>query len=153
MKILIGVDDSPHSKAAVEYVKQMTWPKGSTIQVLSVVRPVVPVYSEAFVPPATYVGEMNEETIRFHQETAANAERDLQGTGLRTEARILSGDPRTELVEAAREERADLLVVGSHGRTGVAKLLMGSVAAYVAAHAPCSVMVVKLGAPPASTRK
>lgn len=155
MKILIGVDDSPHSKAAVEYVRKMTWPRGSTIQVLSVVRPVVPVYSEAYVPAATYVGEMNDETIRFHQETAASAERELQGTGLRTEARILNGDPRTELVEAAREERADLLVVGSHGRTGIAKLLMGSVASYVVAHAPCSVMVVKLGdrvvpaAPPA----
>lgn len=158
MKILIGVDDSPHSRAAVEYVRKMTWPSGSTIEVLSVVRPVVAMYAEAYVPPATFVGEMNEEAVRFHQETAANAERELQGTGLKTEAKILNGDPRTELVEAARAEKADLLVLGSHGRTGIAKLLMGSVASYVVAHAPCSVMVVKLGdrvahAPPAQPRK
>ena len=144
MKILIGVDDSPHSRAAVEYVRKMTWPKDSTIEVLSVVRPVVALYAEAYVPGPTYVGTMNEEVTRFHQETAAKAERELQRTGLRTEARILNGDPRTELVEAARAERADLLVVGSHGRTGMAKLLMGSVASYVVTHAPCSVMVVKL---------
>ena len=144
MKILIGVDDSPHSRAAVEFARKMTWPKGSTIKVLSVVRPVVAMYAEAYVPAPTYGGEMNEEMVRFHQETAAKAERELQGTGLKTEAKILNGDPRTELVEAARAEQADLLVVGSHGRTGMAKLLMGSVASYVVAHAPCSVMVVKL---------
>ena len=159
MKILIGVDDSPHSRAAVEFVRKMAWPKDSTIKVLSVVRPAVAMYAEAYVPAPAYVGELNEETVRFHQETAANAERELQGTGLKTEAKILNGDPRTELVEAARTEYADLLVVGSHGRTGMAKLLMGSVASYVVAHAPCSVMVVKLAeravreAPPAGTRK
>ena len=145
MKILIGVDDSPHSLAAVEYARKMTWPKDSTIKVLSVARPVVAMYAEAFVPSTTYGVELNDEVVRYHQETAANAERKLQGTGLRTKAEVLNGDPRTELVEAARNEQADLLIVGSHGRTGIAKLLMGSVASHVVAHAPCSVMVVKLG--------
>ena len=144
MKIMIGVDDSPHSQAAVEFVRKMTWPKGSTIEVLSVVRPVVGVYSEAYVPAPAYVEEANEGMVRRHQEIASGAERQLQGLGLATEARILHGDPRTELVDAAREQRADLLVLGSHGRTGMSKLLMGSVASYVVTHAPCSVMVVKL---------
>jgi nucleotide-binding universal stress UspA family protein len=145
MKILIGVDDSPHSKAAVEFVRKMTWPKGSTVEVLSVVRPVVGVYSEAYVPAPAYVEEANEGMVRRHQEIASGAEMQLQGLGLPTGARILHGDPRTELVDAAREARADLLVLGSHGRTGMSKLLMGSVASYVVTHAPCSVMVVKLG--------
>jgi nucleotide-binding universal stress UspA family protein len=113
--------------------------------VLSVVRPVVAAYSEAFVPGPGYVQEANDELIRHHQEIASDAERRLQGLGLRAAARILHGDPRTELVEAAREARADLLVLGSHGRTGMSKLLMGSVASHVVTHAPCSVMVVKLG--------
>lgn len=145
MKIMIGVDDSPHSQAAVEFVRKMTWPKGSTIQVLSVVRPVVAIYAEAYVPAPAYVGEANEEAVRYHQETASNAERELQSTGLGIEAKILHGDPRTELVEAARNGQVDLLVLGSHGRTGMTKLLMGSVASYVVTHAPCTVMVVKLG--------
>ena len=144
MRIVIGVDDSPHSHAAVEFVRKMTWPRESTIVVLSVVRPVAGVYAEAYVSPEPYVEQMSGDLVRFPQETAASAERDLQTTGLKTDARILHGDPRTALVEAARTERADLLVVGSHGRTGMAKLLMGSVAAYVVTHAPCSVMVVKL---------
>lgn len=144
MKIMIGVDGSPHSRAAVDCVRRMTWPAGSTIQVLSVARPAVAVAAEAFVPPATFVGEIYTEAVRFHQEIAAGVERDLQGTGLDTEAMVMNGDPRIELVEAARAWDADLVVLGSHGRTGLARLLMGSVAAYVVAHAPCSVLVVKL---------
>jgi nucleotide-binding universal stress UspA family protein len=144
MKIMVGVDDSPHSRAAVEFVRKMAWPKESRVLVVSAVQSVVAVYAEAYAGATPYVDPMNEELVRFHQETVAGAERELQTAGLRTEAKILHGDPRTALVEAARTERADLLVVGSHGRTGMAKLLMGSVAAHVAAHAPCSVMVVKL---------
>ncbi len=145
MKIMIGVDDSPHSRAAVEFVRRMTWPKESRVLVVSAVRPAVAVYAEAYAGTSPYVEPMNDDLVRFHQEIASASERDLQGAGLGTEARIVHGDPRTALVEAAREERVDLLVVGSHGRTGMAKLLMGSVASHVVAHAPCSVMVVKLG--------
>ena len=144
MKILIGVDESPHSRAAVEFVKKMSWPKDSSILVLSAVRPVVAVYAETYIPAPSYVEQMTEDAVRLHEETASTAERNLQSTGLKIEARTVHGDPRTALVDAARSERADLLVVGSHGRTGVTKLLMGSVASHVVAHAPCSVMVVKL---------
>jgi nucleotide-binding universal stress UspA family protein len=144
MKILIGVDDSPYSKAAVEFVRKMAWPKGSSILVLSAVPPVVGVYAEAYVPPAQYLEELNNDMVRAHQETAAGAERELQATGLHVEGKVLHGDPRTALVETARTEKADLLVVGSHSRTGVTKLLMGSVASHVVSHAPCSVMVVRL---------
>jgi len=48
------------------------------------------------------------------------------------------------LVDVARREGIDLLVVGSHGRTGLGKLLMGSVAAHVVGHAGCNVLVVRL---------
>jgi nucleotide-binding universal stress UspA family protein len=54
------------------------------------------------------------------------------------------GDPREAIVEAARKTGADLVVVGSHGRTGIGKLVLGSVASHVVTHAPCSVLVVKL---------
>ena len=144
MRILIGVDDSPHSRAALEFVKTMAWPRGSSILVLSVVRPVAGVYAEAYVPAPSYFAELSEDMKRVCEETVAGAERELKGTELRTEGRVLLGDPRATLCETARTERADLVVVGSHGRTGMAKLLMGSVASYVVTHAPCSVMVVKL---------
>ena len=56
---------------------------------------------------------------------------------------MLVGDPREALIEMARREGADLIVVGSHGRSGLTKLLMGSVASHVVTHAPCDVLVVR----------
>jgi nucleotide-binding universal stress UspA family protein len=143
MRILIGVDDSPFSEAAVEFVRTMSWPRGSAAIVVTAVRPAVPVYSEIYVPAAPPSPELLGEQTQAAQELVSNAERSLQGAGLTTEARVLDGDPREALVELVKTERADLLVVGSHGRTGLAKLLMGSVAAHVLAHAPCTVIVVK----------
>ena len=143
MKILVGVDDSPHSKAAVEFVRKMTWPKDSKVIVLSVVKPVAPAYAEVYAPFALPM-ETLEDMTRMHQDIASNAEQTLQVGSLTTEARVLQGDPRTTLIEAAYSEHVDLIVVGSHGRTGLAKLLIGSVASHVVTHAPCSVLVVKL---------
>jgi nucleotide-binding universal stress UspA family protein len=57
---------------------------------------------------------------------------------------FLEGDPATEIVRYANDERVDLIVMGTHGRTGVERLLMGSVAEKVMRDAPCSVLVVKL---------
>ena len=143
MKIMIGVDDSPHSKAAVEYVKKMKWSERTSVIVLSAVQPVATVYAEAWVPAAEYEA-LNQDLVRRHQELGAIAERDLRAAGLTTEARAVMGDPRTVLIDLAERELVDLIVVGSHGRTGIAKLLMGSVASHVVTHAPCSVMVVKM---------
>lgn len=56
----------------------------------------------------------------------------------------LEGDPATEIVGYAKDVGADLIVMGTHGRTGLERLLMGSVAEKVLRDAPCSVLVVKL---------
>jgi nucleotide-binding universal stress UspA family protein len=146
MKILIGVDDSPHARAAVECVRKMAWPAGTSVVVLSVVRPAVGAYAEVYAPGITYADRLLEDQIKFHEDLASQAERTLREAGLPTEARVVQGDPREALVDAARAEHCDLIVMGSHGRTGIAKLLIGSVASHVVSHAPCSVMVVKLGA-------
>jgi nucleotide-binding universal stress UspA family protein len=57
---------------------------------------------------------------------------------------FLEGDPATEIVRYAREAGVDRIVMGTHGRTGTERLLMGSVAEKVLRDAPCSVLVVKL---------
>jgi nucleotide-binding universal stress UspA family protein len=53
------------------------------------------------------------------------------------------GDPSIEIVKAAREWPADLIVIGSHGRQGVSRMLLGSVAEAVTRHAPCPVLVIR----------
>ena len=142
MKILIGVDDSACSHAALEFVRKLEWPAKSKALVVSAVRPAVMAYSEVYVP-AVAAEELMETQTKDAQELVSRAELELRDSGLATEARVLTGDPREAIVQTAKDEGADLVVVGSHGRSGIAKLLMGSVAAHVVTHAPCSVLVVK----------
>lgn len=67
----------------------------------------------------------------------------LERHGLTARTMSVIGDPASVILETAERERVDLIVVGSHGRTGLQRFLMGSVAARVVGHAPCSVLVIK----------
>lgn len=143
MRVLIAIDDSPCSRAALDFVRTSPWAAQSKVIVVSAVRPAVMAYSEIYVPPAAAVEELLEEQKKIHQDLVSQAERRLRDAGLATEARVLIGDPREAILEVASEEKVDLVVVGSHGRSGLTKLLMGSVASHIVTHAPCSVLVVK----------
>jgi nucleotide-binding universal stress UspA family protein len=136
------MDDSVHSKAALEYVKSMKWPAGSKFVVFAVSAPVV-AYTMVDAGAMTWMKTAEEEMTVAAEELTARAERELRDAGLATEARVAQGDPRVAIVEAARTMGADMVVVGSHGRSGIGKLVMGSVASHVVTHAPCTVTVVK----------
>jgi nucleotide-binding universal stress UspA family protein len=60
---------------------------------------------------------------------------------------LAEGDPATAILRAARDNHCDLIVMGTHGRTGLRRLLMGSVAEQVVRKAPCLVLTVKAGGP------
>jgi nucleotide-binding universal stress UspA family protein len=143
MNILLGLDDSPHAEITVRAVLGMCWPLRSRVTVLSCAPPQAQPASEIPKPPASFHARLQEEIARTRQYLVDCAERRLRACGLEVEIEVALGDPRLVLVDAARERKVDLLVVGSHGRTGVSKLLMGSVATHVVTHAPCTVMVVK----------
>jgi len=142
MKILLGVDDSPCSMAAIEYVKKAGWPADAQVIVLSAAAPVFVGPGEAAAPMV--VEQLNEGQIEYHRIVAARAAKELQAAGLKAESRSPASDPRSAIVDAARSEKVDLIVVGSHGRSGFAKLLLGSVASHVVTHAHCNVLVVKV---------
>ena len=125
----------------------MTWPPNTVMVVLSTAQLPLGAYSETYAPVAVDVSHWLEELIKLHKDVASRGARRLADAGLRTEERVLPGDPREVLIDEARKERADLIVVGSHGRTGLEKLVMGSVATHVVTHAPCSVLVVRRTSP------
>ena len=144
MKILIALDASPHSERAVDFVARIRWPAGSRVMVLSVMQPVTHPAAGPY-DAATLEAEMIAERCQRLEDVVSSAERRLRENGFATEGRVLVGDPRESLTQAARSERADLLVMGSHGRTGIAKLMLGSVSSHIVTHASCSVLVVKSG--------
>lgn len=63
--------------------------------------------------------------------------------GISVDHRLLEGEPAQEIVRLAKETEADIIVMGSHGRTGFGRLVMGSVAEQVGRHATCAVLTVK----------
>lgn len=91
---------------------------------------------------------MMERIRELQGEMVGRSQKTLTDAGLQAEGRVIEGDPREVLLEEARREGVDLIVVGSHGRTGLEKLLMGSVASHIVTHAACSVVVVRRRTPP-----
>jgi len=142
MKILVAIDDSLCSRAALDFVRDMAPRAVSSVVILSAVRVPVMAYSEAF-PSVSVMEEMVKEQREAREELVSRAELDFLHMGLATKARVVEDDPQHAIVEAAKQENVDMIVIGSHGRSGIAKLVLGSVAAHVVAHAPCSVLVVK----------
>ena len=143
MKVLIGLDASRFSDDALDYVSRGPWPPGTHFIVASAVSVVPLAYSEAYVPAPVQTEELLRDMTKFHGEVVTKGARTLKDSGLDAEGRVLQGDARETLLELARKEKVDLIVVGSHGRTGLGKLVMGSVASHIVTHAPCSVLVVR----------
>ena len=143
MKVIIGIDDSPFSRTAVDYVRDAPWPANSRFIVLSAAPLETVAYSVMDVGAVSLVQEVQKEQVTKHREVVAHVERELRGVGLATVGRVERGDPGEVIVNAALSEGADLVIVGSHGRTGLRKLVLGSVAGHVVTRAPCSVLVVK----------
>lgn len=143
MKVLIGVDHSRFSEAALELVRKSAWPPGTHFIVVSAVAPIPLAYADIYLPVPAQNEEVISSLTTFHAELAARGARTLKDNGLDAEGRVLQGDARDSILELARTENVDLIVVGSHGRTGLTKMLMGSVASHVVTHAHCSVLVVR----------
>ena len=144
MKVIVGVDSSSFSEAAILHVIESHWPKGTSFLVISAAEPVFIAPGEALATQAIAMYVDQQEA--FHKQVAERAAARLRDAGLVARGVMKRGDPRIVLEENARSEQADLVIVGSHGRSGLKKLFLGSVADHVVAHAPCPVLVVKTSA-------
>jgi len=143
MKLLLAIDNSDYSAAAVREVAMRPWPPNTLVRVLSVVEPVTPPAAELWYDAGGSLERVQQEmTKRATQLTTSTAET-LRQKGLTVDSAVRDGDARSVIVDEARNWPADLIVLGSHGYTGIKRLLLGSVALSVVSHAPCSVEVVR----------
>jgi nucleotide-binding universal stress UspA family protein len=140
--ILHPTDFSRASAKAFATALDLARANDAALTIVHVLTPIVPVAGEAYVLPETY------ERIESAARAAAQKQldrlgRSAQSAGVRAAGALLTGAPHDQIVRAARSRRADVVVLGTHGRTGLARLFLGSVAARVAALAPCPVLTVR----------
>ena len=144
VRILIGVDQSSDSNAAVDAVCSRNWPKGSEVGVLAIVDTVMPINSESTDSAAMKWIEVDDERnwdqVREIFEPAAEK---LRRAGLHAEVLVRRGNPADEILEEADTWGADCIFVGAKGTRGIDRLLLGSVSSAVSARAHCSVEVVR----------
>lgn len=141
MKILLATDGSKFSDAAAEHVARQFRPQDSEVRVLNVVEPI-----SEMVPPQMaprYYPELDEQVAEAKQVTARTAKM-LAEAGFQVSTAVMTGDAKTVILDEAADWGADLIVLGSHGRTGLERFLLGSVSEAIAHHTACSVEIVRL---------
>lgn len=142
MKILLATDGSDFALAAAKSIAERPWPKGSEIKVLGVEDFILPAMEPWYIEPSTF-DRLHKEAKEREQEAVSAAAKIISDAGLKVSPTILSGNPKAVIVDEAKDWQADLIVVGSHGRKGIDRFLLGSVSAAVAMHAHCSVEVIR----------
>lgn len=143
MKVLLALDDSKFSEAATQAVVRQFRRDQTEVCILHVVEPLLLV-------PYEYIGDVGmlnaaqQQTLKQGKELVVRAKQLLDKAGFKVQTAIVEGDPKSTIIDYASRWSADLVIVGSHGRKGLDRFLMGSVAESVARHAPCSILIVRI---------
>jgi nucleotide-binding universal stress UspA family protein len=142
-RILTATDGSKYSEKAAAEAIGIAKRSGALLIAVSVVT------SEMISPFDIVHSEMQKDLIagkelKAAEENIKNIKEAAEKEGIRIEGIILAGKPYEAILETAKEKLVDLIVVGSHGRTGIEKLIMGSVTERVIVLSPCPVLVVKV---------
>jgi nucleotide-binding universal stress UspA family protein len=141
--ILLPTDFSGCSNYALPYAAAIARATKATIVCVHVVEPIVPAvgYTGLAEPmPIADISDQLQDSAERELPRLAECE---ECAGLNVEEVIVHGDPAAEIVRVAEEREVDLIVISSHGRTGLGRILFGSTAEAVVRHASCPVLVVK----------
>jgi nucleotide-binding universal stress UspA family protein len=133
--VLFATDFSDNSKIAFRVACALARDYGAHLVIMHVAAPLIGFYGEgAVIPePQAYEDSLREE-LELVRPTDPNVPVEYQ---------LAEGDAASEILRIAKECKADVIVLGTHGRSGISRLLMGSVAETVLRRAPCPVLTVK----------
>lgn len=139
-RILVAVDAEPVAARAADLARDLARSTHGKLALIHVIDPGAGYAPEGGVPAGELYQLAEEEGRRFLETFRPTAVAEPPPLEF-----VPVGSPAAEIVKAAREWAADLIVIGSHGRAGVKRVLLGSVAEAVMRHAPCPVLVVRAG--------
>jgi nucleotide-binding universal stress UspA family protein len=152
-RILVPIDFSEHSKRTVSYATKTASRHNSTIYLLHVFQ--IPDYVVTpYARRRQNSAEVQSHVDAAEQEARENLEafaQELSVRGIKVKPFLRVGYPFDEIVLMAKHFDVDLIIIGSHGRGGLSRLLVGSTAERVVEHAPCPVLVVKGSRPVAKS--
>jgi nucleotide-binding universal stress UspA family protein len=137
-KILVPFDFSEHSEKALRWAIDMAEKWQASVLLFHVVPTPTypPMVTGGFFDISQFETSLQEDAERRIREVVAKEKRG----GI--ESKVVVGVPFPDICRTAEQEKVDLIIMGSHGRTGLAHVLIGSVAERVVRHAPCPVLVV-----------
>jgi nucleotide-binding universal stress UspA family protein len=134
-KIVLATDGSRFSTAAAERAITLAKSYGGELKVISIVDVPTEFYAEA--PQAV------EDMVKKATGYVNDVKKQATEAGVKTETFVAEAEAYEAIINLAKEQNAEMIVMGSHGRTGLKRLLMGSVTEKVISHAPCPVLVIK----------
>ena len=142
-RILLPTDFSGCANYALPYAAAIARAVDATVICVNVVEPIVPAVGYTGMAEAMPIAEMSEQMEDSAERELPDVMRCEDLRGLKVEEVIGHGDAAAEIVRVADERDVDLIVISSHGRTGLGRIIFGSTAEAVVRHARCPVLVVK----------
>ena len=145
MRVLVAYDGSPAADAAIDQIVARPWSEGTRVRVVTVVE------TQLFYPLANGIEVYPPISEKIRAAMRENAYRGVQSAVAKLKAKpgiepsydLREGDVKSALLEAIREWKADLVIVGSHGKGALGRFFLGSVSHTLVTHAPCNVEVVR----------
>jgi nucleotide-binding universal stress UspA family protein len=144
-RILVPVDFSEDSLKALAYARDLVKPFGAEVVVVHVVEPIYYAAPADMYMTSPNLATLLDEQQKLARQQLARIARDLEKTGLRVRAVLKTGSPAQVIIDTAKSAAVDLIVMATHGRTGLSHLFMGSVAEKVVRTAACPVLTVRGG--------
>jgi nucleotide-binding universal stress UspA family protein len=141
-RILHPSDFSRASGAAFARAVSMAKAERARLLLVHVLAPAVPIAGEGYISPKVY-DDLEASARAYGQKHLSALAAKARKAGVKAVTLLFDGVVHAQIVRAAKSKKADLIVIGTHGRTGLAKFFLGSVAARVVAEAPCPVLTVR----------
>ncbi len=141
-RILFASDFSRASRKAFAAAVKTAKSSGASLAIVHVLAPFVPIAPDQYVGPETWE-EIDEQSRQWATKHLNALAAKAKASGVRAKGYLIEGQPSREVTRFAKKLHADLVIIGTHGRTGFAKLFLGSIASQIVATARCPVMTVR----------